>query len=79
MITDSFVSKRMAESIERYLMDASVDVREAVKFTVIPPETSSQFVAVQYDDRFIVTLLTIAFYAGDSHGYNRASNPDSVN
>lgn len=79
MITDSFVSKRMAESIERYLMDASVDVREAVKFTVTPSETSSIFVKVQYDEQFIVTLLTIAFYAGDSQGYNRASNPDSVN
>ena len=79
MITDSFVGKRMAESIERYLMDASVDVREAVKFTVIPSETSSIFVKVQYDDRFIVTLLTIAFYAGNSHGYNRASNPEPAN
>lgn len=79
MITDSFVSKRMAESIERYLMDASVGVREAVKFTVTPSETSSIFVKVQYDEQFIVTLLTIAFYAGDSQGYNRASNPDSVN
>lgn len=79
MITDSFVSKRIAESIERYLMDASVGVREAVKFTVIPSETSSIFVKVQYDEQFIVTLLTIAFCAGDSQGYNRASNPDSVN
>ena len=79
MITDSFFTKRIAESIERYLMDASVVVREAVKFTVIPSESSSIFVKVQYDERFIATLLTIAFYAGDSHGYNRASNPDSVN
>lgn len=79
MITDSFCSKRIAESIERCLMNASVDVRDAVKFTVIPSETSSIFVKVQYDEQFIVTLLTIAFYAGDSHGYNRASNPDSVN
>ena len=79
MITDSFFSKRIAQSIERYLREVSADVREAVKFTVIPSDTSSQFVKVQYDDRFIVTLLTIAFYAGNSHGYNRASNPDSVN
>lgn len=79
MITDSFVSKRIAQSIERRLRDVSADVREAVKFTVIPSDTSSQSVTVQYDDRFVGTLLTIAFYAGDSHGYNRASNPDSVN
>jgi len=79
MITDSFVSKRMAESIERYLMDASVDVREAVKFTVIPSETSSIFVKVQYDDRFVGTLLAVSFNAGDTYGYSKPLDPEPAN
>ena len=79
MITDSFFSKRIAQSIERYLREVSADVREAVKFTVIPSDTSNQFVKVQYDDRFVGTLLTVSFNAGDTYGYSKPLYPDSVN
>ena len=79
MITDSFLSKRIAQSIERYLRDVSADVREAVKFTVIPSDTSSQSVAVQYDDRFVGTLLTLSFNAGDTYGYSKPLAPEPAN
>lgn len=79
MITDSFFSKRIAQSIERYLREVSADVREAVKFTVIPSDTSNQFVKVQYDDRFVGTLLTVSFNAGDTYGYSKPLDPEPAN